>query len=137
MKLKLQLVRDGEVIFDMPLSRTDWPKKELENEFKTVEGDFAKFSRIFDALSHESRLRMMRRVVEDEDRTLSFSDFMHDISLNPKIVWDNSRKLTESGLLEKTGRGKYRCSEFGQTAFIMMSLALRHLIECLEEMESL
>jgi predicted transcriptional regulator len=52
-------------------------------------------------------------------------------------VWENSKKLEEGGLLEKTGRGKYSVSELGQTAFMMMSLALRHLIESLEEIEEL
>lgn len=137
MVLKLQLVRDGEILFEMPLLRKDWSREELENEFRAAEEDFERFSKIFDALSHETRLRMMRCLVSEEDRTMSFGDFMHDLDLNPKIVWENSKKLTEGGLLKKTGRGKYSCSEFGQTAFMMVSLALRHLIESLEEMEIL
>lgn len=135
MKYRLQLMRDGQVLFEMPLSLIDWSKEELENEFKETEEDFQKFSKIFDALSHETRLRMMQRLVEEEDHTLSFADFMRDLDLNPKLVWENSKKLEESGLLEKTGRGQYSCSEFGQTAFIMMSLALRRLIQSLEEIE--
>ncbi|MGA9387488.1 MAG: winged helix-turn-helix domain-containing protein [Candidatus Bathyarchaeia archaeon] len=137
MKLRLQLVQDGKIMFDMPLSPTDWPKQELEDEFKAAEEDFQRFSKIFDALSHETRLRMMRRVVEEEDHTMSFADFMKDLDLNPKIVWENSKKLEESGLLEKTSRGKYSCSELGETAFMMMSLALRRLMETLEEMRSI
>jgi DNA-binding transcriptional ArsR family regulator len=137
MKLKLQLVRDGEILVEMPLSPADWEREELENEFDAAEQSFQRFSRIFGALAHETRLRMMRRVVEEGDRTMSFADFMRDLDLNPKIVWENSRKLREGGLLEKTSRGKYGCSEFGQRAFIMMSLALRHLMESVEEMENL
>jgi DNA-binding transcriptional ArsR family regulator len=137
LKLKLQLVRDGETVFEMPLSAVDWSKEELEGEFKSAEESFHRLSKIFDALSHETRLRMMRRLLAEEDRTISFAGFMRDLNLNPKIVWENSRKLTEGGLIEKTGRGKYSCSELGQTAFIMMSLALRRLIESLEEMENL
>jgi DNA-binding transcriptional ArsR family regulator len=137
MKLKLRLVRDGEILFEFPLSPTDWSKEALENELKATEESFQRFSEIFDALSHKTRLRMMRRLVEADDRTLSFADFMEDLDLNPKIVWENSRKLEESGLLEKTGRGKYTCSEFGETTFMMMSLALRRLMESLREMEEL
>jgi DNA-binding transcriptional ArsR family regulator len=137
LKFKLQLVRDAKIVFEMPLSPTDWPKEELESEFKSAEENFQKLSKIFDALSHETRLRMMRRLLAEEDHTISFAGFMRDLNLNPKIVWENSRKLTEGGLIEKTGRGKYSCSELGQTAFIMMSLALRRLIESLEEMENL
>ncbi|MDH5483013.1 MAG: hypothetical protein OEY22_09070 [Candidatus Bathyarchaeota archaeon] len=137
MKLKLQLVRDGETIFEIPLSPADWPREDLENEFKSIEDDFQRFSNIFDALSHETSFRMMRLLLEKEDRTMNFAGFMRELDLNPKIVWESSRKLREGGLMEKTGRGKYSCSELGQTAFMMMSLALRRLIESLEEMENL
>ena len=135
MELKLQLVRDGNIIFEMPLSPSNWQRNELEDELITVEGDFHRLSKIFDAFSNETRLRMMRRLMEEEDRTMSFADFMKDLDLNPKLVWENARKLREEGLLRKTGRGKYRCSEFGQRTFIMMSLALKHLQEIIKELE--
>ena len=135
MELKLQLVRDGEVIFEMPLSPSEWPRKQLQDELRTIEGDFHRLSKIFDAFSNETRLRMMRRLMQEEDRTMSFADFMKDLDLNPKLVWENARKLREEGLLRKTGRGKYRCSEYGQRTFMMMSLALRHLQETLREIE--
>lgn len=133
MKLKLRLVRDGETLFEIPLSPEDWSKQALEEELEENEDTLQRLSKVFDALSHETRLRMMNRLVGANDRTLSFGEFMADLDLNPKIVWENSRKLEEGGLLEKTGRGKYMCSEFGET-FMMMSLALRRLIESLEEM---
>jgi DNA-binding transcriptional ArsR family regulator len=134
MELKLQLVRDGEVVFEIPLSSSDWSKRRLESELDSVEGDFQRFSRIFDAFSHETRLRMMRRLMKEDDRTVSFADFMHDLDLNPKLVWENARKLREGGLLKKTGRGRYSCSELGQRTFMMMSLALRHMLEAMEEL---
>jgi len=136
MKLKLQLVRDGEVLFEIPLSPTDWSKEQLENELEALEDNFQEFSRIFDALSHETRLRMMKRLMEEEDRTINFADFMRDLNLNPKIVWENAKKLREGGLLEKVDRGIYRCSDFGQRRFILISFAFRRLIEALEEMEN-
>jgi len=136
MKLKLQLVQDDQIIFEVPLSPSDWSKKQLENEFNTMEESFQKFSRIFDALSNQTRLRMMMMLLEEEDRTMSFSDFMRDLDLNPKIVWQNSKRLRDGGFLKKTGRGQYSCSEFGQRAFIMMSLTLRRLAEFMEEIEN-
>jgi len=132
MKLKLQLVRNGEIIFEMPLSPRDWSREHLENEFRAVEEDFQRFSKIFDALANETRLRMMKRLIEEEDRAISFSDFMRDLDLNPKLVWENAKKLKEGGLLEKVGRGRYRCSEFGETGFMMVSFALKRLREALE-----
>ena len=136
MKLKLQLVRDGEVLFEIPLSHTDWPREQLENESEAFETDFQRFPKIFVALSHETRWRMMKRLMEEEDRTINFADFMRDLNLNPKIVWENAKKLREGGFLEKVERGRYRCSEVGQRGFILISFALRHLIEALEEMEN-
>jgi DNA-binding transcriptional ArsR family regulator len=133
MTLKLRLVRDGKTLFEVPLSPEGWSKQALEEELSETGDSFQRLSKVFSALSHETRLRMMSRLVEADDRTLSFADFMQDLDLNPKIVWENSRKLEEGGLLEKTARGKYVCSEFGET-FMMMSLALRRLIESLEEM---
>ena len=128
MKLKLRLVQDGRTLLEIPLSPSDWSKKDLEEELRETEEGYRRLSKIFDALSHETRLRMMGRLIESHDQTLSFADFMQDLNLNPKIVWENSKKLEEGGLLEKTGRGKYVCSEFGQT-LVMMSFALRRLIE--------
>lgn len=136
MKLKLRLVQDGKTVFEIPLSLEDWSKQDLEEELRENEESFERFSKIFGALAHQTRLRMMNRLVEADDRTLSFADFMQDLNLNPKIVWENSRKLEEGGLLEKTGRGKYACSEFGET-FMMMSLVLRRLMESMESMGGL
>ncbi|UCE95240.1 MAG: winged helix-turn-helix transcriptional regulator [Candidatus Bathyarchaeota archaeon] len=135
MKLKLQLVRNGEVLFEMPLSPTDWPRRMLTDELEAFEDDFQRFAKIFTALAHETRLRMMKRLLEEENRTMSFADFMRDLDLNPKIVWENAKKLREGGFVEKIDRGKYRCSEVGQRGFMLMSLALRRLIEVFKEME--
>ncbi|MFC1486878.1 hypothetical protein ACFLRN_04225 [Thermoproteota archaeon] len=41
----------------------DWPKDQLETEFKAFEEDFEKFSNIFGALANQTRLKMMRRLV--------------------------------------------------------------------------
>ena len=137
MKLKLQLVRDGEVLFEMPLCPTDWPRQQLADELEAFEEDFQRFSKIFTALSHETRFGMMRRLIEEENRTMNFTDFMRDLELNPKIVWESAKKLREGGFVEKIERGKYRCSEVGQRRFILLSLAMRRLIQTLKEMENL
>ena len=109
MKLKWQLVRDGEVIFEIPLSPTNSSREELMSELETFEKHFTKLSKIFNALSNETRLMMMKRLLEQRNRTINFSDFMRDLDLNPKLVWENTRKLREGGLVTKVGRGRYRC----------------------------
>jgi Mn-dependent DtxR family transcriptional regulator len=113
----------------------DWPKERLENELTSFEEEFDKFSRLFDALSHETRLRMMKRLFEDENRKIGFGDFMKDLDLNPKIVWESTKKLQDSGLLVKSEDGKYRCSKLGEAQFLMLSLALRRLLETMQEFE--
>ncbi len=137
MTLRLQLVRDGKLILDVPLSLMDWSKDQLETEFKAFEEDFERFSNMFVALSNQTRLKMMIRLVEEENRTMNFADFMKDLDLNPKTVWENSRKLSDGGFITKTGRGTYHCSEFGQSAFLTLSLALRRLLASLEEIENI
>ena len=135
--MKLQLVKDGRVIFEVPMSVAEWPKDMLENEFESIEGDFRRFSEIFDVLSNETRIRMMRRFLMGRDTSVRFVDLMQDLDLNPKIVWENLGKLSRCGFLEKIGRGKYRCSEFGQRAFMLMGLAMRHLLEIIREIEEM
>jgi len=135
MKLRLLLVGDGKVLFEVPLSMNDWPKERLENELTSFEEEFDKFSRLFDALSHETRLRMMKRLFEDKDRKIGFGDFMKDLDLNPKIVWESTKKLRDSGLLVKSEDGKYRCPELGEAQFLMLSLALRRLLQTMQEFE--
>jgi len=116
MKLKLQLVRDGETVFEIPLSLDEWSKQSLEDEFEATEESFSKFSKIFTALSHETRLKMMRRLMESDDRTLSFADFMQGLELNPKIVWENSKKLGKVVSWKRLeGAGMFALSSAGRS----------------------
>jgi len=137
MKLRLLLAKDDEILFEIPLSMEDWPKELLAQELASFEREFDQFSKLFHALSHRTRLRMMNRLFEDEDLTLGFVDFIKDLGLNPKIVWEGTKKLREGGLLVKSDDGKYQCSDLGQAEFLMLSLALRRLLQVLEELEQL
>jgi len=137
MKLRLLLAKDDEVLFEIPLSMQDWPRERLEDELASFEEEFGQFSKLFDALSHETRLRMMKRLFEDEHLKLGFADFMKDLALNPKIVWESTKKLREGGLLVKSDDGRYQCSELGQAEFLMLSLALRRLLQVLKQFEEL
>jgi len=134
MKLRLLLKKDGEVLFEMPLSMEEWTKQGLERELAFSELELEKFSKLFDALSHGTRLKMMTRLLEDEDLALGFGEFMHDLRLNPKTVWESTRKLQEGGLLVKSKDGKYRASEPGVVEFLLLSLALRRLFKAVEEL---
>ena len=135
MTLKVQLVEDGKVVFQIPLSPRDWSRRELADDLNALEANFQRYSKLFTALSNETRLRMMKRLIERKNRTVTFTDFMQELDLNPKLVWENTRKLRDEGLLVKVGKTGYRCSEFGETSFMMMSLAFRRLIQALDEMD--
>lgn len=135
MRLKLLLVKDSEVLCEIPLFMESWQKGRLEDELDALENEFDRFSKFFDALSHKSRLRMMKRLLMDDNLTLGFVEFIRDLGLNPKTVWEGTRKLREGGFLVKSESGKYQCSDVGQAAFLMMSLALRRLLQALEELE--
>ena len=135
MKLKLLLVKDDTVISEIPLSLEQWRRKHLEDELESLEKEFDQFSKLFSALANENRLRIMKRLFEDEDVTLGFADLMNDLDLNPKIVWESTKKLRESGLLVKSNNGKYRCPEFGQAEFLMISVALRRLLHIMAQLE--
>lgn len=134
MKLKLLLKKDGEVLFEMPLSMEEWPKQRLETELAFSKIELEKLSKLFDALSHETRLRMMKQLLQDDDLTLGFGEFMRDLGLNPKTVWESTRKLQESGLLIRSEDGRYRASEPGAAEFLLLSLALRRLFKAVEEL---
>lgn len=125
--------RNGDVLFEMPLSTEDWTKTRLEDELSSFEGDVDKFSKLFDALSHETRLRMMKRLIEDPALSLGFGDFMRDLGLNPKTVWESTKKLQAGGLIVKSRDGKYRLPEPGVAEFLMLSLALRRLSKVMED----
>jgi len=133
-KLKLLLKKNGQVLFEMPLSMEEWPRQRLERELTFSEDELAKFSKLFDALSHETRLRMMKRLLEDDDLTLGFGEFMRDLRLNPKTVWESTRKLQEGGLLVRSKDGRYRASEPGAAEFLLLSLALRRLSRLVEQL---
>jgi DNA-binding transcriptional ArsR family regulator len=134
LKLKLQLLKDNKIVFEMPLSTDEWQRKRLEHELDSFEQDLGRFSRLFDALSHETRLRMMTRLFEHDEQALGFADFMRDLDLNPKTVWESTRKLRAGGLLTKSRDGKYRCSDPAAAEFLMVSLALRRLLNAIEEL---
>jgi len=132
--MKLVLIRSNEIVFEVPLSREGWQKDILRDEIAFIEQDFHHFSRLFDALSHRNRLMMMKLLIEEQDLTKGFAEFIRDLDLNPKLVWESTKKLRQCGLLEKGSNGRYRCSKFGEASF-MVNLVLRHLREMFESTE--
>jgi predicted transcriptional regulator len=135
MTLTLQLVENGRILVQIPLAPIDWSRDELVHDLDKFEANFTQYSKLFTALSNETRLMMMKQLIENKNHPINFTDFMRELNLNPKLVWENTKKLREGGLVVKVGRGRYRCSAFGETSFLMMSLAFRRLLQTLEKMD--
>ena len=133
MTLKLQLVENGKVIFQIPLSPTNRSRYKAVHDLAAFENNFAHYSKLFTALSNDTRLMMMKHLIEKKNRTINFTDFMRELNINPKLVWEHIKKLQEGGLVIKIGRGRYQCSQFGETSFLIMNLAFRKLLQTLEE----
>lgn len=129
MAIRLILVKGDEIVMELPLSAGALSKDLLQRELDHFEEEFDRFTKLFDALSHKTRLRMVKRLFEEDDLTLGFTDFIKELGLNPKIVWQNTKKLCDSGLMKKDEDGKYSCSEAGRAEFLMISLMLRQLRE--------
>ena len=135
--LILQLIEDERIILQIPLSPIDWSSDELVNDLAAFEADFARYSKLFTALSNETRLMMMKQLIQKKNQTINFTEFMRELNLNPKLVWENTKKLREGGLLIKVGRGRYQCSELGENSFMIMNLAFRKLLQVLEDTKKL
>jgi Mn-dependent DtxR family transcriptional regulator len=129
MAIRLILVKGDEIVMELPLSAGALSKDLLQRELDHFEEEFDRFTKLFDALSHRTRLRMVKRLFEEDDLTLGFTDFIKELGLNPKIVWQNTKKLCDGGLMKKDEDGKYSCSEAGRAEFLMISLMLRQLRE--------
>jgi predicted transcriptional regulator len=129
MSLKLLLVRNDEIIMELPLSTEAWAQDTLQQELNAFEDEMERFTKLFDALSHRTRLKMVKRLFEQDDDSLGFTDFTRELGLNPKIVWQNAKKLCDGGIMRKGQNGKYGFSETGKAQFITVSLVLKHLQE--------
>jgi DNA-binding transcriptional ArsR family regulator len=135
LRLRLVLFKDEKALLELPLSVEAWPREQLFDELTALEEESARIVTLFDALSNRTRLRMVRRLIEEKNHTLGFTDFMRELGLNPKIVWQNTKKLCAGGLLERDRKGKYSFSEIGRAEFLMISLVLKHLRRALRDLE--
>lgn len=131
--LKLRLVEDGRVLLELPLSAESWDKHELRQEFEELETDLEKVVKLFNAFSNASRIRMMRTFFERTDHSMGFTELMNELRINPKLVWDSTRRLRRIGFIEKDNEGRYRPTREGEAQFLMAGIALRKLIQILDE----
>ncbi len=130
--LKLKLEEDGKVLWEIPLQATAWDRRSLRRELDKVERDTARFEATFNALANHGRMRMMRVFFRDTERPMGFTELMNELGMNPKIVSESTRRLRRTGLIEKNENGKYSPTRTGEAQFLMMSVAMRRMLEIME-----
>ena len=96
---RIILESDGVKIEEIPLSPKEWIENEIENDVKKLEKDIVDINLFFDAFTNPFRVKMLGRLMENEEFTLSFSDFLSELDMNPKSVREHAVKLIDAGLL--------------------------------------
>lgn len=128
MGTELQLVRDGRVLYRIPIQSYEEAEDGLLVDVD--EEDLGRLSEIYSIAANEGRLRMMLELARR--REMRFSDLLK-LSTNPKLVKTCVDEMAHAGLLEHEERGAYRPSETGSALAIAMTVGLSKLLEALEE----
>ena len=79
-------------------------------------------------------MRMMRVFFRDMERPMGFTELMNELGMNPKIVSESTKRLRRTGLIEKTENGKYTPTRTGEAQFLMMSVAMRRMLEIMDRL---
>jgi len=133
MGLKLIIEDEGKVILEVPLSPDDWHRRELVREVDQLRRDARRNVKFYEAFSNDNRVRMLHSLLECENHTLTFKEFMTDLGLNPKTIRENAVKLQNIGFIESPSRGEYRLSKRGQLCFMMTVIAMRRMLQTIRE----
>jgi len=132
--LKLKLVEDGKTLWEIPLQAQHWDRRSLRHEFDEIEDEMERFEGLFNALANEGRMRMMRALFDNLDRSMAFTELMNELGMNPKIVSDSTKRLRRTGFIEKDDNGRYRPTRTGEAQFLMMSVAMRRMLEIMDQL---
>ena len=134
MGLKLQLVKDGKIIFEMPLGIDEWDRSELEEEIKEIEDEINNIEELHDLYSNKTRIRMLCEITLRSDPR--FTDLMAQLDTNQKIIYDSLQKMMKNDLVERIERHPrnvhYRLSQLG-FASILMCAATQRVMEQIEK----
>lgn len=132
--LKLMLVDDDKILWEIPLQAQQWDKKTLISELDKLELENQRFENLYNAMANRNRMRMMRTLLFQNEDPMGFTELMNILEMNPKIVSDSTKRLRRTGLIEKNNEGKYRSTRQGEAQFLLMSIAMKRMFEFLEEL---
>jgi Mn-dependent DtxR family transcriptional regulator len=77
---------------------------------------------------------MMRVFFRDMERPIGFTELMNELRMNPKLVSESTKCLRSTGLIKKIENGKYIPTRTGEAQFLMMSVAMRRMLEIMERL---
>jgi len=132
--LKLMLVDDDKIIWEIPLQAGQWDRRKLRKELDNMEQENQRFEKLFNAMANRNRMRMMRTIVYQNEVPIGFTELMNKLDMNPKIVSESTKRLRITGLIEKNIEGKYKPTRQGEAQFLMMNIAMKRMLEFLEEL---
>lgn len=134
MTLKLQLVKDEKVIYEMPLEMSSWTRRRIEEELELMESQIGRVSAMHEMLSSGTRIRMLNRIIRNMD--VRFSDLMDQLDANQKIVNENLQRLRSRHMINRHETNPrevhYTASRLGIASYLAMT-ALHRVIDELKE----
>lgn len=135
MTLRLQLVKDEKVIYEMPLEMSSWTRRRIEEELELVESQIERVRAIHEMLSSETRIRMLNRIIRNMD--VRFSDLMDHLDANQKIVNENLQRLRSRHMIRRHETNPrevhYTASRLGIASFLAMTALHRVMDELKDE----
>jgi len=127
MGLKLQLLKDGKVLFEMPLGMDEWDRRELEEEIEEIEEEINNVEELHDLYSNKTRIKMLCEITRSLDPR--FTDLMEELDTNQKIIYDSLQKMIKNDLVERVERHPrnvhYRLSQLGFASILMCAATQR------------
>ncbi|MFQ5761708.1 MAG: hypothetical protein ACE5PO_01615 [Candidatus Bathyarchaeia archaeon] len=104
MTLKIQLVKDDEIVYEVPLDLEHWTMDNLQRELHELEDRFSDIAAVHGVLSNITRARMLSQIVRGSQRR--FSQLMDMLAANQKIVMENLQRMMDVDLVERIESGR-------------------------------
>ena len=127
MGLKLQLVKDEKILFEMPLGIDEWDRRELEEEIEEIEEEINNVEELHDLYSNKTRIKMLCEITRNLDPR--FTDLMEELDTNQKVIYDSLQKMMKNDLVERIERHPrnvhYRLSQLGFASILMCAATQR------------
>ena len=127
MGLKLQLVKDDRILFEMPLGIGEWDRRELEEEIDEIEEEINNVEELHDLYSNKTRIKMLCEITRNLDPR--FTDLMEELDTNQKVIYDSLQKMMKNDLVERIERHPrnvhYRLSQLGFASILMCAATQR------------